>query len=378
MIDAVKDYGIFMLDPLGYVISWNGGAERISGYAAEEIIGRHFSTFYPPEALAREWPSYELTVAAREGRFEDLGWRIRKDGSRFWANVIITALRNPEGALIGYAKVTRDLTEQKEQEEALRRSERRLAQRNIELAQKNNDLRDFAHVASHDLQEPLRKVRVFSDLLEQEYADQIAGQGKQYIDRIQSSVERMSTLLTDLLSYSRVTSQVRPFEPVDLNQIIDTVLLDLHVRLEETDGRVERTFLPTIEADPTQMRQLFQNLIANALKFHRPNLPPLVQISASVIETAPEGRKIVFVRVQDNGIGFSEQYAERIFVPFKRLHSRREYEGTGLGLSICKRIVERHQGSLSAESRPNRGATFTIVLPVEQEKLPPVPELADA
>ncbi len=371
MIEAVKDYGIFLLDPTGRVASWNEGAERIKGYTAEDIIGKHFSTFYPPEAKARDWPAYELATARKQGHFEDEGWRVRKDGSYFWANVVITALWAADGHLVGFTKVTRDLSERRMNEEALRHSQQQLAQANLELAQKNKDLQDFAHVASHDLKEPLRKIRTFLELLEQEYHEAVGVEGRMYMDRIRASVQRMTRLLHDLLSYSRVVSRVQPFTLVDLNRVAEDAISDLQILIEETQGHVESADLPAIVADPTQMRQLFQNLIANALKFHRPGVHPIVSITALPGRVDADGRKWISIELNDNGIGLEAQYAERIFAPFQRLHARHEYAGTGLGLAICKRIVERHGGTIAVRSTVGTGTTFTISLPVEQRPEPP-------
>jgi signal transduction histidine kinase len=196
-----------------------------------------------------------------------------------------------------------------------------------------------------------------------------------YVDRIRVSVRRMSALITDLLSYSRLNTRAQPFRRVDLGRIVEEVKGDLQVLLEETQGRVERGSLPAVRADPTQMRQLFQNLIGNAIKFHRPGVPPLVRVRAGqppLIE-APEGGEHYTIVVEDNGIGFDEKYAGRLFDPFYRLHTRSKYEGTGLGLAICKRIVERHEGTITARSRPGGGATFAVSLPVRGRAVPAGP-----
>ena len=354
----------------GTIRSWNRGAEVTTGYRVDEILGSHFSIFYPPEDIAAGKPERELKDAARQGSVEDEGWRIRKDGTRFWANVVITTLRTSDGRLIGFTKVTRDLTERRQNEEALRWSEQRLEQAYLELAQKNSDLQDFTHVASHDLREPLRKIRTFAELLEQEHRESLDEEGRMYVDRIRASAERMATLIEDLLAYSRVTMRPQPFERVDLNRVIEEVTSDLQILLDETGGRVEPGLLPAVEADPTQMRQLFQNLIANALKFHRPGVAPLVRITlgSDAPTDAPDAAEVYTILVEDNGIGFDEKFAREIFAPFHRLHSRQYYEGSGLGLSISKRIVERHGGSISARSRPGHGTTFTVCLPVRQSR----------
>lgn len=354
LIEGVQDYAILTLDPEGNVSTWNSGAERIKGYKAEEIIGRNFSLFYTKEDIERDHPTEKLRVAAEVGRYEEEGIRIRKDGSRFWASVLITAMRDETGNLIGYSKVTRDITERKQAEEKLKLF-------NAELQRSNRELQEFASVASHDLQEPLRKVRAFGDRLSANHADELSPRAQDYLRRMQNAAERMQNLINDLLTYSRVTTRARPFVEVDLHQITREVLSDLETRIERTGVTVEVEDLPTIEGDPTQMRQVMQNLISNALKFHRDGEPPVVQIRSRIEDGMCE------VSVEDRGIGFEEKHADRIFGIFERLHGRQEYEGTGVGLAICKKIVERHGGSMTARSKPGQGTTFVFTLPVRHE-----------
>ena len=244
-----------------------------------------------------------------------------------------------------------------------RASERKLSQIAAELKTSNRALQDFAYVASHDLQEPLRKIQAFGDRLQVKYAEELGEQGQDYLRRMRNAAERMQGLIRDLLVYSRVTTKVQPFVSTDLNVIVKEVLSDLETRIEQTSGQVHVGELPTIEADPLQMRQLFQNLIGNALKFHRPELAPIIKISQVRVESS---ESMVRLKIEDNGIGFDEKYLDRIFTPFQRLHGRSEYEGTGMGLAICRKIVERHGGFLVAKSSPERGSTFTIALPLSQ------------
>jgi signal transduction histidine kinase len=221
-----------------------------------------------------------------------------------------------------------------------------------ELERSNKELEQFAYVASHDLQEPLRKVQAFSDRLAKKYQQVLDDDGKLYIARMQDASQRMQVLIQDLLAYSRIRTKGQEFEIVDLNKIVQGVMSDLEVRLEQTQGKVEVSPLPTVNADPLQMRQVFQNLIGNALKFKKPDTPPIVKIYS-------EGQTII---IEDNGIGFEQHYAERIFEVFQRLHGRGEYEGTGIGLSIVRKILERHGGSITAQSRPGNGAKFTLFM----------------
>jgi PAS domain S-box-containing protein len=360
MVEAVHDYGIFMLDPDGYVVSWNSGAERIKGYSEDEILGRHFSSFYTKPDLDRGWPAHELSIARKVGRFEDEGWRLRKDGSTFWANVVITALWSDEEELVGFTKVTRDLTERRRYEEALKESREQLARANVELEQKNRDLQEFAFVAGHDLQEPLRKINTFGEMLEMEFRDKLGENGRLYVDRMRVSAQRMSELVRSLLAYSRVTTRTEPFVRVNLNQIAIDVQGDLQVLFNESGGKIEVDPLPVVVADPTQMRQLFQNLIGNALKFRRDDVPPVVVIRSSTDESIG----VHALTFADNGIGFEEKHIDLIFNPFQRLHSRGEFEGSGLGLTICRRILERHGGTITATSTLGEGTTFTVAFPM--------------
>ena len=252
-----------------------------------------------------------------------------------------------------------------------RRAEESLRRTASELARSNSELEQFAYAASHDLQEPLRKVQAFGDRLSKKYSDAIGDQGVDYLHRMQNAAGRMQTLISDLLDFSRVTTKAQPFSSVDLGAIVEEVVNDLEVRIEKSGGRVEVGELPTILADPTQMRQLFQNLIGNGLKYCREVRPPVIQVRAEALngDAAPDGSSAApwwQVEVWDNGIGFDEKYAERIFGVFQRLHGRSEFEGSGIGLAICRKIVERHGGEISAHSAENEGAVFTVRLPGKQ------------
>ncbi len=258
-----------------------------------------------------------------------------------------------------------------ELEDKVRERTAELASTNTELERSNRELQDFAFVASHDLQEPLRKIQAFGDRLRTVQGPKFDDQGRDYLERMHSAAGRMHTLINDLLTFSRVTTKAQPFESTDLNTIADDVLSDLEVRIQQTGATVDRGELPTIDADPMQMRQLFQNIIANGLKFQSEGVAPHIKIKAEkVSEMAGSGRQGPFYRIMfsDNGIGFDEKYLDRIFTPFQRLHGRGEYEGTGIGLAVCRKIVERHGGELTAESTPGEGSTFYATLPEKHEK----------
>jgi signal transduction histidine kinase len=237
-----------------------------------------------------------------------------------------------------------------------------------ELKRSNRELEDFAFVASHDLQEPLRKIQTFSDRLQSLCGDTLGDKGADYLSRMQSAAQRMSQLISDLLAFSRISTRGKPFEELDLNALINDCLEDLSVKIEEQDAQINVAHMPIMQADPTQMRQLFSNLLLNALKFSLPSVTSKVDITLRQCSqpehiNLPDLDQWYEITISDNGIGFEQEHADKIFVPFQRLHSTKEYKGTGIGLSICRRIVERHNGEISAVGQLNKGATFKIVLP---------------
>jgi PAS domain S-box-containing protein len=262
-------------------------------------------------------------------------------------------ITDESGAMIGAVSLFQDITERKQVEAELERYAARLEHSNAELQQ-------FAFVVSHDLQEPLRKIRAFGDRLAHHAGSRLEEQEQDFLNRMTNAAQRMQTMIDDLLTYSRITTKARPFEQVDLNHIVSEVLSDLEVRIERTGGQVIINVLPVIEADPMQIRQLLLNLLSNALKYHQPSVSPLVEISAKIND------REVTLYVKDNGIGFDPVHRERIFQPFERLHGRSAYEGTGMGLAICRKIVERHHGEISADSQPGNGTTFITILPLHQ------------
>lgn len=269
-----------------------------------------------------------------------------------------------------YEKLETNITALKTEITERERIETILAKQKEELLRSNSELEQFAYVASHDLQEPLRKIQAFGDRLKNKFANVISEEGRDYLERMQNASKRMQTLINDLLAFSRITTKTQPFVKLDLNKLTQEVLSDLEALVERTKGQVEIKDLPEIEADPLQMRQLFQNLINNALKFHRKDITPIVKIYAQITKENNNSNKTSFntynIFVEDNGIGFEEKYLDRIFVIFQRLHGRSEYEGTGIGLAICRKIAERHQGSITAKSKLEEGTTFIVTLPSKQ------------
>jgi PAS domain S-box-containing protein len=476
LLDGVRDYAIFTLDPQGNVASWNAGAERIKGYSADEIIGRNFSCFYPQSDIDQGKPEEQLQIAATSGRSEIEHWRVRKDGSRFWANVVITAARDPSGHLLGFSEISRNITERKETEakyrglleaapdamvvvnqdgkivllnvqaekqfgyrrdelvgqkvkniipegfaerliadgtrtaaEALaqqigtgielngrrkdgsafpieimlsplespdgivvtaairditqrKASEEHLAKTMGELKRSNEELGQFAYIASHDLQEPLRMVASYTQLLSRKYKGKLDADADEFIAFAVDGARRMQGLIQDLLAYSRVGTKGSELVDTSSEEALRQSLDNLRGAIEASGAQVTHDPLPGVLADRSQLIQLFQNLIGNAIKYQRPGIP-LVHISAS-----RNGGKRWTFSVQDNGMGIDSQYFAKIFDMFQRLHKREEFDGTGIGLAICKKIVERHGGSISVESQLGQGSTFRFALAESEEK----------
>jgi PAS domain S-box-containing protein len=351
LVAGVRDYAIFMLDPAGHILSWNLGAERLKGYAPEEIIGKHFSTFYTPEDLARDHPAWELEVAIREGRYEEEGWRVRKDGTHFWANVTITAIRDDDGRLTGFAKVTRDLTERRAAEEELRLTNERLAAANRELDQ-------FATVAAHDMVSPLLTIRGFADrILRPETSSQ---QIERYAGFIRTSSDRLTNMLQALLAYARAGTDEVEGKAVDILAVIDQVLMDLGAAIGErrVDIRVEVPSGAAVTASENDLHAVLQNLIGNAVKFSGEEPRVTIRADASI--------EAWTVSVEDNGPGVSAADQERIFDAFERGYGASRMDGSGLGLAICQRLVERHGGAIGVDSAPDRGSRFWFTLPANR------------
>ncbi len=285
----------------------------------------------------------------------------RDDGDGSMETFSLTVSASPlvlsgDNQVLGAVITMTDLTLRKRAEQEVRRYAR-------QLERSNKDLQDFAFVASHDLQEPLRKIRAFGAMLRDQYAERLDEEGRDYIYRMQNAEERMRRMIEELLAYSRVSTKAQPFKPVDLNDVVRAVISDLEVRINQTGAQVEMDSLPVIEADALQMQQLFQNLLGNALKFHKKNVPPRVRV-----RSAPAEHGSARIEIEDNGIGFPKEYAHLIFQPFQRLHGRNEFEGSGIGLAICRLVVERHNGQIGATSQPGEGSVFWFVLPLRQEK----------
>lgn len=346
LVESVRDYAIFMLDPAGRVASWNAGAEAIKGYQADEILGQHISIFYTPEDVASGKPQEQLAAAERDGRVEDEGWRLRKDGNRFWADSIITAIRDATGALIGYGKVTRDLTVRRRIEE--------------QLSQSNAELERFSYSVSHDLRAPLRAINGYAQAVLEDYGAALDAEGQRFLGVMRDSAKRGGELIDALLNFSRLGRQTLSLEPVDLTELARGVVEELRRSsgVEGIDAIVDP--LPPTRGDRTLLRQVLANLIGNAFKFTRGRPHPQIEIGAR-----REGAAVVYF-VRDNGVGFDIRYSDKLFGVFQRLHRADEFEGTGVGLALAQRIIQRHGGRIWADGKVDGGATFFFTLPVER------------
>ena len=361
LVEGVQDYAIFMLDPIGQITSWNSGAERIKGYQPQEIIGQHFSCFFSREDVERGKPEQNLRVATAEGRCEDEGWRVRKDGSRFWANVVITALRDATGNLVGFSKVTRDVTARKQAEDALERQKAELTRANTELAAANKELEAFTYSVSHDLRAPLRHVGGFSQILVEEFGPRMDPAAQQSLRYIQKGVQEMGQLIDDLLNLGRIGRQALREQPTELNLLVAAVLADLKPETEKRQIEWQIGRLPTVKCDPGLVKLVFANLLSNAVKFSRRQERSIIQVG----QMSVKGEEVFFVR--DNGVGFNMRYVDKLFGIFQRLHRQDDFEGTGVGLANVRRIIHKHGGRVWAEAEPYKGAAFYFTLGISQE-----------
>jgi len=355
MVEEVEDYAILMLDAEGHILNWNRGAEKIKGYKEQEIIGRHFSCFYPAEDQAAGLPEQLLNRARKEGKAVHEGWRVRKDGTKFWGSIVITALHDETGAILGFSKVTRDLTERKLWEDKLQQYAARLEEQNRELQQ-------FAHVAAHDMKEPLRKIQYYHSML----LGESLSPDKQtlLLQRSAGAAARMQGLIEDLLAFTRVSQPVESFEQIDLGTIVAEAWEFYGETVERIQAELDMDELPVITGIPFQLRQLFLNLLGNSIKYRSADRPLRIRITSSVVADRPDALQFYKVSLSDNGIGFDQEQAGKIFEIFQRLHRRDQYPGTGIGLAICRKVMDGHKGYIFGHGVQGGGATFDCYFPV--------------
>jgi PAS domain S-box-containing protein len=374
LLDGVKDYAIYMLDPHGRVLSWNAGAERLKGYKSEEIVGQNFACFYTAEDRALGRPTRELQLARQNGRFEEQGIRVRKDGSEFWAYKIITPLYDHVQALRGFSVIARDITERKRAEDAIRNLnqelEKRVRERTQELEGANKELEAFTYSVSHDLRAPLRHIAGFSKMLAEECSGCQHPEGRRYLERIQDGTNRMGTLIDDLLNLTRIGRHEMLLKVTSLEAIIKDVIADLTPDLQNREVEWKIGNLPYLQVDSALLKIAFQNLLSNAIKYSRPRQKAVIEIGSERID----GELVTFVR--DNGVGFDMRYADKLFGVFQRLHRAEDFEGTGVGLAIVQRIVQKHGGRIWAHAELDKGATFYLSLENSEAKAGKTLEIA--
>lgn len=375
LIEAVSDYAIFALDPDGYILSWNTGARRLKGYESSEAIGMHFSQFYTEKDLLRNHPQFELTQALLNGSYQEEGWRVTKDGNQFWASVVLTALKDSHGVHIGFAKVTRDLTERKKSEDELHLAyqglEIRVQERTAELALAKEDAEkavasrdEFLSIASHELRTPLTslKLQIQSRRRQVEKGDFFKFTQEnflQMVDRDEKQINRINRLIEDMLQITQITSGKVPFntEKTDLGILVTDVLERFSLQFQESKISLLTRISPDIIGnwDRYKLEQVFINLLTNAIKYGENN--PIE------IDVREENSTALLV-VRDFGIGIKKEDHERVFQQFERAVSASSISGLGLGLFIVNKIIESHNGSISIHSQLGVGSTFTIRLPL--------------
>jgi PAS domain S-box-containing protein len=361
LLEAAPD-AMVIIESNGKIVLVNSQTEKLFGYARHEIVGQPVETLMAQRYRSGHTLLRKSYLEEPRARPMGVGMELfarRKDGLEFPVEISLSPVKTEEGFLV--TSVIRDITERKRAEENIRALnadlEKRVAERTAELERSNEDLQQFAYVASHDLKEPLRTVTSYAQLLEQRHKNQLTPEALEFLEYIVEGVRRMNALLDDLLGYSRAIGlyQAPPATRVELDNVVRLAICNLDAAVRDSDAEIDFEPLPNVEADPAQMLQLFQNLIGNAIKYRGPQ-PPRIHIGSE------RRREELVILVKDNGIGFEQRYAERVFLPFKRLHGS-DHPGSGIGLAICKKIVERHGGWIWVESRPGAGSTFYFTLP---------------
>ena len=362
LLDGARDYAIYMLDRSGTVVSWSINAERLKGYHSNEIIGQSYAHFFTAEDIEAGVPAKILEQAAGKGRVEIDGLRVRKDGTRFWAHGLLTAVRNPDGSVRGFVKVSQDVSNRKNAERVIEmlnaNLEQRVAERTADLREANADLESFSYSVSHDLRTPLRAVDGFAKMLALDHGAALDEQGRRYVERIRAGAQQMGELIDGLLAFSRLQRQEMASGRVSLDHLIAEVWDDLALERGDRDIELVVGELPDAVGDARLVRHVVANLLGNAVKYTRAAGPARIEVGHKV---TTGGGATYFVK--DNGAGFDMRYADKLFKVFQRLHRAEDYEGTGIGLALAHRIVHRHGGQIWADAAPGAGATFFFTLP---------------
>ncbi|MFO1475350.1 MAG: ATP-binding protein [Verrucomicrobiota bacterium] len=373
ILDNLPDH-IYAKDRRGrFVLNNLAHARSLGLETTQEMVGKSDFDYFPNDLATQFFSDEQALIASGEPILnqEQFIPVYGKPGECYWVSASKVLWKDRDGNILGTAGITRNIHHSKLTQEALRKSEDKLRQFTTQLERSNRELQDFAYVASHDLQEPLRKIVVFGERLREKCQEGLSPEGLDYLERMRKAASRMQVLITDLLAFSRVTTKAQPFTTVDLARTARDVASDLEAALQACGGRIEIGALPVVEGETVQMRQLMQNLLGNAIKFRKPDEPPVIRVDSVIVKlrrSRSDAAEADYceIRVSDNGIGFEEKYLDRIFNVFQRLHTRSEYEGTGMGLAIARKIVLYHGGEITARSKPGHGSTFIVTLPVTQ------------
>ena len=354
LVESAKGYAIYMLDAEGRIATWSAEAERLKGYRAEEIVGQLFRTFFTPEDVERGVPEQVLRTAREEGQARYEGWRVRKDGSRFWVEGIITAMRDESGALVGFSKVAHDVTDRKRANELL---EAKVKERTAQLQASLSSVEQLLYTIAHDLRAPNRHMQSFAQLLQLEHADRLDDKARDYLSRIGAAAARNDELIRDLLEYGRLSHEAVSLAPVDLRRTVQAVLQAVAGEIQNRHAHVQfGEEWPRVVANERLLERILTNFVTNALTYVPPGREPEMLISAE-----SEGGKAV-LRVQDNGIGIPPEQIDRVFEPFIRLPNETHAPGTGMGLAIVKKAAERLNGAVGADSTLGKGSCFWLEL----------------
>lgn len=362
LVDSVQDYAIFLLDTQGYIVTWNIGAQRNKGYAPEEIIGKHFSTFYQQKDIVARKPEQELVLAKKFGRVEDEDWRVRKDGSKFWANVVITALHDDDGQLVGFAKVTRDLTDRKRQEDKLREANSLLLQQRQELERLNASKDEFISLASHQLRTPATAIKQLLGMITEGFYGEVPATLNNVIERAYTSNERQIAIVNSLLKVAQIDAGKVVLNKVQTN--IVTILEDMHKEHANTIEQRGQSLTLTIQneplisiVDPGYYRMVIDNLLDNASKYTKEG--------GTITIKATRSNGFIVVDLIDSGVGIAEADLGKLFEKFNRLPNELSDSagGSGLGLYWAQKVIELHGGQITVRSEKNVGSTFRVAVP---------------